>query len=1108
MKTPEDFEESKRTGNPDRTMEKEIVVFPTSFAQQRLWFLDRLEPGSSTYNVAQAFRLTGQLQRTALERSLTEIVQRHEMLRTRFSEIEGEPAQIIDAPAQPPLKIISLLEVPAEARESEARRWIEEEAHRPFDLTKTPLFRAALLELDEAEHILLLTMHHIVSDGWSMGVLYRELSSLYEAFCRSEIPSLPDLPIQYVDYAVWQRQWLQGEVLEQQLSYWKQQLSGVPVLELPADRPRPAMRTFRGARKSAVFPKALCDELKALSRREGVTLFMTLLAAFQTLLHRYTGQHDIVVGSPIAGRTRAEIEALIGLFINTLVLRGDLSGDPKFTELLARVRKAALEAYEHQELPFEKLVEELNPWRDPSRSLLFQVMLALQNAPKTPLALTGLRVRPVDIEGETVKFDLTLSMEEGAGPLKATLGYSTDLFEQATISRMLGHFQTLLQGIVANPEQRISELPILTEAERRRLLVEWNDTKRDYPKEKCVHELFEEQAERTPNAVAVLFEGGQLTYRELNRRANQLAHHLRRLGVGPETLVGLCVERSPEMVVGLLGILKTGGAYVPLDPAYPNERLAFMLEDSQIAVLLTRQQVPDRLPEHKMQTVCVDRDREKIARESESNLVRKATEQNSAYVIYTSGTTGNPNGVVVEHRSLVNYLCWFNESPPAKKLRSLPVIARPTFDSSLKQLFAPLLRGDPVWLPPDEVANQPAALLRALTTRAMAGLNCAPSVWKTMLDTVDSDREFAPPATLVLFLGGEPLSKQLVDRTFAAFRGMEIWNLYGPTEATANATAGRMFPDSAITLGRPIANTQIYILDSRLQPVPVGVAGELCIGGVGLARGYLNRPELTAEKFVPNLFNDEPGARLYKSGDLARYLPDGNINFLGRIDDQVKIRGFRIEPGEIEAMLSRHAAVRESVVVARGDVTGEKRLVAYVVPHRGRIPATADLRSFLKSKLPGHMVPSAFVLLEALPRTPHGKLDRRALPAPDQIRPELETTFVAPQTPVEKVLGGIFADVLGIERVGIHDDFFELGGHSLLATLVVSRIRAAFKVDLPLRRFFDAPTVAGLAEALLEDAGERERIEKTARLLLDLARLSDDQVERMLDEMTSLGRKR
>jgi amino acid adenylation domain-containing protein len=1082
MKIEGDSKSARGAEDAGGAMEKEIVVFPTSFAQQRLWFVDQLEPGKSTYNVAQAFRLSGRLQPEALEHSLNEIVRRHEMLRTTFVEIEGEPAQTIGAPADRPLDIVSLAELPAGRREAEAKRRIEADANRPFDLARGPLFRATLLRLESEEHILLLTMHHIVSDGWSMGVLYRELSSLYEAFCRSEIPALPDLPIQYVDYAVWQRRRLQGEVLAQHLIYWKRQLDGAPpLLELPTDRPRPAAQSFHGARKFVAFPKSLTDGLKALSRREGATLFMTLLASFQTLLHRYTGQDDIVVGSPIAGRSRSELEGLIGLFINTLVLRGDLSGNPSFRELLGRARITALDAYEHQDLPFEKIIEELNPERNLSRSPLFQVMFALQNAPKTTLALTDLRVRPVDIERETAKFDLTLLMEETAGSLTAILEYNTDLFEHDTIGRMLAYFQTLLQGIVANPEQRISELPILTQAERRRLLVEWNDTKRDYPKEKCVHELFEAQAERTPDAVAVVFpstgsgqsEKRQLTYKELNRRANRLAHYLRELGVQPETRVGIYLERSLEMIVGLLAILKAGGAYVPLDLGYPGERVGFMLADSRARFLLTQKWLSDKLPEWRGEIVALDPDWEPFAREPDDNPAGGATAENLAYVIYTSGSTGTPKGVAIPHRAITR-LVVNSDYVGVKPDDCVAQASNCSFDAATFEIWGALLngarlvgiRGDVLLSPKDfagQIERERISILFLTTALFNEMSRQVPAAFKNMRH---------------LLFGGEAVDPGCVAAILQHGPPERLLHVYGPTETTTFASWHLVKSVGAgaatIPIGRPIANTEIYLLDRHLNPVPIGVPGELHIGGDGLARGYLNHPELTAEKFIRHPFSDDPIARLYKTGDLGRYRPDGNIEFLGRIDDQVKIRGFRVEPGEIESALAQYPAVRQAVVAAGEDSSGAKRLAAYVVSWQNPAPSSAELRDFLRRKLPHYMIPSTFVFLESFPLTPNGKVDRRALPDPGETAPD-HRVYVAPSGPIEQELARIWEELLSVRPIGVDDDFFDLGGHSLLAVQMVHRIEQACGQRLPLTTLLAGPTIKYLAEALRIQRVEEDR---------------------------------
>jgi amino acid adenylation domain-containing protein len=804
-----------------------------------------------------------------------------------------------------------------------------------------------------------------------------------------------------------------------------------------------------------------------LSRQQGATLFMTLLAAFQTLLHRYTGQDDIFVGTPIAGRNRVDLENVIGFFINTLVMRADFTGEPIFQELLARVRAGALGAYAHQDLPFEKLVEELQPQRTVGASPLFQVTFGFQNLQEETFRLRGMTVTPFEVESVTAKFDLSLRIREQTDGLRAVLEYSTDLFDAGTMDRMLGHYHKLLEGVVKDPGQRISEIAILTDPEKDQLLIEWNDTQRDYPKDQCVHELFEAQVEQIPDAVAVAFSEQQLTYRELNRRANQLAHYLKKLGVAAETLVGICVEPSLEMIVGILGILKAGGAYVPLDPSYPKERLEFMIEDTRAAVLLTQQALLESLPEHVAKILCLDTDWGKIGRESKENLAEQVTADNLVYVIYTSGSTGEPKGVMICHKNLVNYLSWINGSEFSSRWQNLPLLMKFTFDGSLKQLFGPLIRGGPVWIVSNDIISQPAACLEALGTHSCAALNCVPSLWSSFLDTIEKNQTLASRAGLsVLLLGGEQSWNGLIDRTVSALPQLEIWNLYGPTEATANAIVGKITAAERITLGRPLANTEIYILDSQMHPVPIGIAGELYIGGAGIARGYLNRPELTAEKFIPNPFRSDPGTRLYRTGDLARYLPDGKIEFLGRVDNQVKIRGYRVEPGEIESVLRQHPGVKETVVTVREDDPSDKRLIAYVVPRNHFVLNSAALRSYLKAKLPGYMIPSAFVFLDALPLTPHGKLDQRALPAPEQSRPELAESYQAPRNPVEESLARIWAEVLKLEKVGVHDNFFDLGGHSLKAVQVISRARKAFEVDLPLRRLFETPTIVGLAEAI------------------------------------------
>jgi amino acid adenylation domain-containing protein len=1046
-------------------MEKEVFVFPTSFAQQRLWFLDQWIPGSPVYTIPIAVRLTGRLQAAALEHSLNKIIRRHEALRTTFSVQEGQPAQVITPTLSLPLPVADLRALPETQREAEVGRRTTVEAQRPFDLAQGPLVRARLFQLGLEEYVLLLTLHHIIADGWSLGILFRELVTLYTASCLGQPSPLPELPIQYADFVLWQRQWLQGERLEQQLAYWKQQLHGIPpVLELPTDRPRPAVQSYCGARQSLVFPHPLSDALKALSRREGVTLFMTLLAAFQTLLHRYTGQDDVVVGSPIAGRTRAETEGLIGFFVNTLVFRTDLSGDPSFRKVLGRVRETALGAYAHQDLPFEKLVEELHPERHLSRPPLFQVMFVLQNTPTENLNLPGLIVSPFSIDNGTAKFDVTLSMSEGEDGISGVFEYNTDLFEAATMARMLGHFQTLLAGIVANPEQRLAELLLLTEAERHQLLVEWTDTRTDYPREQCIPQLFETQVEQTPDAVAVVCEGAQLTYRELNRRANQLAHYLRERGVGPENLVGLCVERSVEMLVGLLGILKAGGAYVPLDPLYPKARLALMLEDTQAPMLLTQQHLLPRLPEHAAQVVCLDREWEKIARQSVENPPGSATADNLAYVICTSGSTGRPKGVCIPHRGVVRLVTgttYVTLTAEEVFLQLAPL----SFDASTFEIWGCLLNGARLIVFPPSPPSL-TELGRALQQYQVTTLWLTAGLFHQM---VEGQLQSLRPIRQLL-AGGDILSVADVKEALQQRDGGQLINGYGPTESTTFTCCYGMTEPSqvggAVPIGRPIANTQVYVLDRSRQPVPVGVPGELYIGGDGLARAYLNQPALTAERFVPHPFSTEPGARLYRTGDLVRYRPDGNLEFLGRLDQQVKIRGFRIELGEIETVLGQHWAIREAVITVREKAPDDKRLVAYVVPHQGQAPTSSALRSFLQAKLPDYMVPAIFVLLDALPLTPNGKVDRRALPAPDQVRPDLRKTAGTPRDAVELQLTRIWERVLNVPHIGVRDNFFELGGHSLLAVRLLAHIEKIFGKELPVATLFQAPTVEQLATIL------------------------------------------
>ena len=1059
-------------------------ILPLSFAQQRLWFLDQMEPGNPLYNIPGALRLKGSLNVTALEQSFNEIVRRHEVLRTTFKAVDGQPVQVIDPNLRLTLPILDWRQLDESYRDVEILRLADDERRQPFDLANGSLLRITVVCLDEADHVALLTMHHIVSDAWSTGILIRELRTLYEAYALGQPFSLPELPIQYADFAAWQHQWLQDEVLDTQLAYWKKQLGGgdLPVLQLPTERPRPRVQTFRGARQTFSLSADLTAALKALSQKEEATLFMTLLAAFKTLLYRYTAQADILVGSPIANRNRTEIEGLIGFFVNTLVLRTDLSGNPTFRELLKRVRQVTWEAYDHQDLPFEKLVDELQPERDLSYSPLFQVKFMLQNAPREDLKLPGLTLSLLDLENTTAKLDLSLDMYEADSGLMGAFEYNTDLFDTATIERLTEHFRNVLSGIVNNPERRLSDVPLLTLAERHQLLVEWNTTKVEYARNQCFHQLFESQVKRTPDNIAVVFKNKQLTYRELNQRANQLAYYLRKLDVGPETIVGICVERSLNMLVGVLGILKAGGAYLPLDPTYPTERLAFMLSDSQVPVLLTTQALVEKLPEHNAQVVYLDTDWTTITKEKRQNLENQVTVENLAYLIYTSGSTGTPKGVLVSHAGLGNLtedkIRSCRVQPDSRILQFFSL----SFDASIPEVVMALGSGATLHLGVPEDLLPGPALMQLLREQAITHITLPPSALAVLPDDIQL------PALQMVLVGGEAPSSELITQWS---KGRLFINAYGPTETTVNASMVPCGNDGhIIPTVRPAANKQLYILDRHLQPVPIGVLGELHIGGVGLAQGYLNRPEKTAETFIPNPFSNEPGSRLYKTGDLACYRSDGHVRLLGRLDHQVKIRGFRIEPGEMEALLNQHSTVQDSVVIVREDQAGDKRLVAYVVPAPDQVLRIGDLRRFIEEKSPKYMMPAAFVTLEALPLNPNGKVDRLALPAPDASRPELEAKFVAPRTSIEQALAKIFAQVLEVEQVGVHDNFFELGGHSLLATQLVAQLLKMFDVEVTVVDLFEAPTVAGLTERMekmqtldtlsqppLELVEEREEIE-------------------------------
>ena len=1034
--------------------------------------MEQLDPCGTIYNLCRAWRLAGGLNVAALEWSLNEILRRHEVLRSTIKLADGRPLQVVQPPATFKLAVVDLHQTPEADREAEIRRRIQETAENPYDFAAGMFLRAEVLRVANDEHILVLATHHIVSDAWSMGILSRELWSLYKTYTADKSSELEELPIQYADFAVWQREWLQGTVLNSQISYWKKQLADLPILNLSTDRSRPLRQSFRGARLSITLPESLTAAINELSNECGVTPFMTLLAAFQLLLYRYTGEEDIVVGSPIANRVRPELEPLIGFLVNTLVLRTDLSGNPTFRELLSRVRAVCVDAQEHQDLPFEKLVQELQPERDQSRNPLFQVMFALQNAIRGISALEGMQIEPIEFETGRSLFDLSLYLRERDGKFIGHVEYSTDLFDSSTIQRMTGHLQTLLKAVVTDRDQGISTLPLLTEAERHQLLIEWNDTAAEYPIDKCIHTLFEEQVERTPAVIAVEFRGEPLTYGDLNQRANQLAHYLIRLGLGPETSVGVCVDRSLEMLVALLGVLKAGSAYVPLDPTYPKERLRFMLEDAQASVIVTQQKYFEggqlSALTDQLQYVWIDRDWPAIKLESPANPHTHASSGSLAYVIYTSGSTGRPKGVNIEHRNTVNLLYWGRTVYGNEDLEGVLASTSICFDLSVFEMFVPLCWGGKIVL-----IDNILRLVDLANTSGITLVNTVPSAMTALLSVAA-----LPRSVRTVNLAGEPLHRELVKRIHELGTVNKVYDLYGPSETTTYSTFTLRTPDGPNTIGRPIANTQIYILDDFLQLVPVGVPGELYIGGAGVARGCWNKTELTTEHFPKESFVDGPNARLYRTGDRARYTRTGEIEFLGRIDHQVKVRGYRLELGEIEAVLSANPGVKECAVILqqRSTVNCDGVLVAYYTAEADA-PSGTELRNLLQKKLPTYMIPSEFVPVVNMPFTLNGKVDRNALRLSNIEVPKPIHADVEPRNEIEQCMLQIWRDVLQHEGVGIHDNFFDLGGHSLLSIQIISKLKECFDREVPFSALFDSPTIAELSrkiEMLLNETGVPE----------------------------------
>ena len=1046
-----------------------------SFPQERLFLLDRIMPGLPAYNVPTVVRVRSTLDAELLQQALDAIVARHDVLRTTIRLIDGAPVAEVSPEGRVQLTVSDLRATPGTApeREAEAQRLLGELARQPFDLSSDVLLRAGLVHVGVDEDLLLIVFHHAGSDYSSGALLFAELDALYTALHDGGEPELPELPIQYPDFADWQRERLTGEFLDELVEYWSGQLAGAPDrLELPTDRPRPSVQSYRGTVREFTIAPTLVQPLRELARREGVSLFMVLLAAFKTLLHRYTAADDLLVGVPVSGRHHDETAALLGLFSNTLVLRTNFSADPSFAELLQDVKLTTLEAQAYQELPFEKLVEVLNPERAQSHSPLFQVFFGFDVAPSQPPTLAGCELEELPVPGwEWARFDLSIVLSDlPDGALRAHVEYATDLFDATTIERLIGHFESLLEAVGQDATQRVSTLPLLTADERRRLLVDWNATQQSYDG-RCVHELFAEQAARTPDAVAVVSDRERLTYGELDRRSNQLAHELARLGVESGSLVGICAERSVEVLVALLAVLKSGAAYVPIDPGFPPERQKFMLDDAQVRVLLTQERLVGGIDAREATIVCLDRDWEQIAEHSDQPPAVAYDPEGVAYVIYTSGSTGRPKGVQISHRALVNFLLAMREQPGLEADDVLLAVTTLSFDIAGLELYLPLIVGARVVITPSEATLDGVELADWLARSGATVMQATPTTWQLLVDA-----GWAGSAALKILCGGEALPRALADKLLE--RADSVWQMYGPTETTVWSSVLRLERgDGPTPLGGPIANTSFYVLDEARQPVPVGVPGELYIGGDGVALGYHDRAELTAEKFLADPFAPG-GGRMYRTGDLVRWREDATLEFHGRIDGQIKLRGFRIELGEIETVLAAQPGVSVAVATVREDVPGDRRLIAYIVPANGEPPDIDALRRLLKAKLPPFMVPSTFVVLDALPMTANGKLDRKALPPPEGARPELGHSYAAPETPVEEMLASIWCEVLVLDQVGIDDDFFDLGGHSLLAVKMLTRAQDAFGIELYLGRVFERPTIRELAELvaaeLLGDASDSE----------------------------------
>jgi amino acid adenylation domain-containing protein len=1046
---------------------------PISHTQQRLWFLRQMDPGNHAYNIQTTLRLKGRLSVPALERTLAALLARHESLRTRFISVDGTPRCVVEPVVAVQLEQADVSSLPEGEREAAGLQHALSVSQRPFDLTRAPLVHLALIRLGPDDHLFVNVFDHIVSDGISLMVWIGELRQLYDGEVAGRVPALPPLQAQYLDYAEWERRVFAEGVLDSHVEFWKRQLAGLPsMLSLPIDRPRPPVQSANGGRAVLQLSSAFSAQLKVFARSEGATLFMLLLSAFEVLLHRHSGETDIAVGSAIANRSRTELERVVGFFANNIVLRANLSGNPTVREVVAKAREASLDAYAHQDMPFDMLVDVLGVTRELDHSPIFQVMLVLQNISLTGFEMAGLQCQLMELPVTAARFDLTVDVFDLEVGLRVYFEYNTDLFDAVTVERMLGHYENLLKAFVDTPDARIADLPMLSGVEQQ-LLQGWNDAGMSYPPGQTVHGLFEQQVARTPEAVAVVFEGEQLSYGQLNARANQLAHHLRSLDVGAGALIGVWMERCPDMIVAVLGVLKAGAAYVPLDPAFPKDRIDYMMEDAELRVVITQSALANGLPPG-VHGVSLDTDASVLSALSPANPAPASGSTDLAYVIYTSGSTGRPKGVMLEHRSVVNFLLSMHREPGITASDRFVAVTTLSFDIAGLEIHGPLTVGGTVVLASRATALDGLRLAELLDRAEATLLQATPATWRLLLESGWRGR-----AGMKMLCGGEGLPRDLADKLLAT--GGELWNMYGPTETTIWSTVWRVSDTSrAISIGRPIANTQVYVLEPSGLPAPIGVGGELCIGGDGLARGYRNREDLTAEKFVTL---DIPGVgrqRVYRTGDVVRFLADGRMEFVGRRDQQVKVRGFRIELGEIETVLASHEGVKECVVHVREDTPGDQRLVAYLVSQSGAAPTMEAMRATLRVKLPEYMVPNLFVVLDALPLTPNGKVDRKALPMPVPASgPDVgEDAGETVMTPLQRQVAGIWRKVLSVERVGLNANFFDLGGHSLLLVRLQAAMQREFGQEFPLVELFQRTTVAAQADRLAAPASGSGALER------------------------------